>query len=72
MAKAKQELRTPCPVGVVMRSDVPLIESLLADEEQTRYSVAIDQAKTTRRWISLSAPALLSLMGLLDFFKLTR
>ena len=72
MAKAKPNLRTPCPVGVVMRSDAPVIESLLTDKEQPSYSVAIDQARSARRWMSLSAPAFLSLMSLLDFFKLTR
>ena len=61
------------PVGVVMRSDAPLIERLLAEKDPPSYSIALDEPRVPRRWMpALGIPFIISLFGLLDTIKLTR
>lgn len=73
MAKVGKSTNTSCPVGVVMRREAPLIEGLLAEKEQTDYSIAIDEFEPKRKRLHrVGLPLLISLVGLLDVFKLTR
>ena len=73
MAKVGKDQNHSCPVGVVMRSDAPLIEELLTEKEQTNYSIAIDELKTKRRRLpGLGIPVMISLLSVLDALKFTR
>jgi len=61
-------------VGVVKRSDAPLVEKLLAENERPDYEVALPVAPSFRRWIpNLSGvPLIVSLFSLLDAARVTR
>lgn len=73
MPKATKDLSNNfSPVGVVMRSEAPLIEELLTEKEQTSYSVAIDHKIHKRRLLRFSLPIMMSVLSVLDLFKLTR
>ena len=73
MAKVGKDPNYSCPVGVVMRSDAPLIEELLTEKEQTNYSIAIDELKTKRRRLPrVGIPLIISLLSVLDIFKFTK
>jgi len=57
-----------------MRSNAPLVDHLLAEQEQSDYAIAIDETRS--RWklaIALGGTAsLLAFFSLLDIFKLTK
>lgn len=74
MSKATKDFSNKSsPVGVVMRSEAPLIEELLTEKEQTSYSISLDNSKTTnRRLLRFGLPFMLSLLSLSDLFRLTR
>ena len=56
-----------------MRREVPLIEELMSDKEQTSYSVAIAESKSRRRQlVGFSLPLMIAIWSVLDAFKLTR
>jgi hypothetical protein len=61
-------------VGVVKRSDAPLVEKLLTENESPRYEVALPEPPSFRRWIpDLSGvPLIMSLFSLLDTARITR
>jgi hypothetical protein len=61
------------PVGVVMRSDAPLIERLLAEKDVPSYSIALDEPCVPRWWMpALGIPFIMSLFSLMDTIRLTR
>lgn len=69
----KDQSKNSNPVGVVMRSEAPLIEELLSEKEQTSYSVSIVDSKSQRRRLmGFSLPLVISALSVLDAFKLTR
>ena len=73
MAKVGNHQDISCPVGVVKRCEAPLIEELLADKEQTNYSIAIDEFGPKRKRLHrVGLPLIISLLGLLDVFRLTK
>ena len=73
MTKVGKSPNSSCPVGVVMRREVPLIEELLTEKEQTNYSIAIDEFEPKRKRLHrVGLPLIISLLGLLDVFRLTR
>lgn len=73
MAKVGKDQDYFCPVGVVMRSEAPLIEELLTEKEQINYLIAIDELKPKRRRLPwLGVPFIISILSLLDVFKFTR
>ena len=61
-------------VGVVKRSDVPLIEKLLAENDHPSYHVALVEPSSVRRWVPhlIGVPLIMSLFGILDTIKITR
>ena len=61
-------------VGVVKRSDAPLVEKLLTENERPSYQVALPAARPFKRWIpDLSGlPLVVSLFSLLESARLTR
>jgi len=66
-------LKEAHPVGVVMRSDAPLVARLLAENDHSGYAIAVDQPRTVRRWITgLSFPFFVTLVSLLDTIKITK
>ena len=59
------------PVGVVMRADAPKVARLMAEQEDTNYSIAIDELAESRsralKWQPVAGVAfIVSLLGLLD------
>lgn len=73
MGKVGNRQNIPCPVGVVKRSEAPLIEELLEEKEHTEYSIAIDEFGPKRRRLHrIGIPLAISLLGLLDVFRLTK
>lgn len=71
MAKLKGKLSSQRhPVGVVKRSNAPLVDRLLAEQDQSDYDVAIDQTKSRPKlaltfWGTLSALAVFSALDVL-------
>lgn len=61
-------------VGVVKRSEAPLIERLLTEREHPRYQVALPERPTFRKWIfdMNGVPMLMSLLSLLEAARMTR
>lgn len=59
------------PVGVVMRGDAPMVERLLAEQDDCNYLIAIDEldapSDRTRKWLPLAGVGfIVSLLSLLD------
>lgn len=61
-------------VGVVKRSDAPLVEKLLTENESPSYEVALPAPRSFKKWIpDLSGvPLVVSLFSLLESARLTR
>ena len=61
-------------VGVVKRSEAPLIEKLLTENERPSYEVALPDPRSFKKWIpDLSGvPLVVSLFSLIESARLTR
>ena len=66
-------MRVLLPVGVVMRSEAPLIERLLSEKEQANYAIAIDEPRMSKRWFfAVGTPVLVYLVSIMDIFRFTK
>jgi hypothetical protein len=61
-------------VGVVKRSDAPLVEKLLSERDAPSYQVALPETSWYRRWLpDLSGvPLVVTLFSLLETARITR
>ncbi len=61
-------------VGVVKRSDAPLIEKLLSENDHPSYHVALVETSSVKRWVPhlIGIPLIMSLFSILDTIKITR